>query len=61
MIIYLPVHNDTKEVDYAYVEYALSEIPTEEHYKLIENWEYKPFKIIPVAGRNGMRKKIENE
>ena len=61
MIIYLPVHNDTKEVDYAYVEYALTEIPTEEHYSLVENYEYKPFKIIPVAGRNGMRKKIENE
>ena len=50
-IIYLAVNDSTGEVDYGYLEYALSEAPQKddpESFLLIKGWSWKPFKIVPA-------------
>ena len=50
-IIYLPVNDATKKIDYVYVEYDLTEEPREDDpdsFRLIPGWAWKPFKVIPV-------------
>lgn len=47
-IIYLPVNKDTKAVSFEYVEFDLRE-PNNPDYGLIDGWDWKPFKIVPVT------------
>lgn len=45
-IIYLPVSNETGEVDYEYVEYDLREAPQQGEHDIIDGWEWKPFRLV---------------
>lgn len=46
MDIYLPVHIVTGEVDYGYIPYAHESIPTNVAAALIDDWEYRKFKVV---------------
>jgi len=50
-VFMLPVNKDTGEVDYEYASYRIqtSEQAERPHNLLIEGWEYKEFKIVPIS------------
>jgi hypothetical protein len=47
-VIYLPVNKISGEADFAYVEFDLRE-PDHPDYELIDGWDWKPFKIVPLT------------
>lgn len=47
-VIYLPVNKDSEAVSFEYVEFDLRE-PNNPDYALIDGWDWKPFKIVPIT------------
>jgi hypothetical protein len=49
-LIYLPVNDETGEVDYCYIPYDVEkqDIDLPEN-KLIDGWHFKPFKVVPPS------------
>ena len=48
MIVYLPFHPATGKVDRLMLDRDLRDLEECRGFKLVEGWEFRPFKIIPA-------------